>query len=392
MLYTNAFNISYGDGTSDAGDYFTDVVQLENVTIDAGGLTMGLATLTGDGPSLKNDGHGLLGVGYEIGESITSVGGAKAATPAIYDLLVKLGVTERAAYSLYLNDQTSGTGSILFGGIDTTKYSGDLVSLPVQPNSDGATNYTQFDVALTAISINDDSGTRLLTDSTFAYPALLDSGTVSQQVPAGVANEILTGFGAVEGNLPCSYRNSNASLTYSFGGDGGPSINVPLSALIVDNGNQTFPDGRTECSILLGPTDGNGVILGDSFLRSAYLVYDLENNEIAIAQAVLDATSTSNIVAIPSGTGLPGVSSTATLILSSAAAPTAPPAGATSAVATATTLPSPTFDLGSSATAAASASSTQGSSSSGAGAAFLPASWVVCMSPGFASLLAAYIL
>jgi hypothetical protein len=53
---------------------------------------------------------------------------------------------------------------------------------------------------------------------------------------------------------------------------------------------------------------GLGVIL---VLRSAYMVYDLTNNYIAIAQAVLNALPTSNIVEIPSGTSIPGVSSTA---------------------------------------------------------------------------------
>jgi hypothetical protein len=171
LIATDLFNITYGDGTSDAGDYFTDVVKLGKVTIDAGALTMGLATYTTDGPQVANDGHGLLGVGYGIGESIVQVAGARAETPAIYDILVKLGVINRAAYSLYLNDDKSGKGEVLFGAIDTTKYSGDLVSLPVQPMWDGVTNYTEFLVALTAISVTDDSGTRLLTDSTFAYPA-----------------------------------------------------------------------------------------------------------------------------------------------------------------------------------------------------------------------------
>jgi hypothetical protein len=404
LVAADVFNITYGDGTSDAGDYFTDVVRLGKVTIDAGELTMGLATNTANGPHIANDGHGLLGVGYEIGESIVQVEGARAETPAIYNVLVKQGVINRAAYSLYLNDDGSGKGEVLFGAIDTTKYSGDLVSLPVQPMWDGVTNYTEFLVALTAISVTDDSGTRLLTDSTFAHPALLDSGAVSQYLPAGVADEIFKGFGVIQGTLPCEYRNSNASLTYTFGGDGGPRINVPLSAMIVDDGYAILPDGRPECQILVTSENGNGVILGDSFLRSAYVVYDLKNNEIAIAQAVLNATSTSNILTIPSGTGLPGVSSTATLILShNGAATTAPPAGATTAVATGTTLPSPTFNLGSVATAfasstsgsssssATSSSSSGRSSSSGASATFVPGPWVMVLLLGSTPLLAACI-
>ena len=91
---------------------------------------------------------------------------------------------------------------------------------------------------------------------------------------------------------------------------------MPLSALLVDNTNVTFYNGDAACQIPITPSSETGVILGNSSLRFAYLVYYIENNEIAVAQAVLDAASTSNIVTIPSGTGLPGVSPTATLILS----------------------------------------------------------------------------
>ena len=111
------FNICYGDNSSDVGDYLTHQVVLGNVSIDAGALTMGLATHTADGKKLQNDGHGLLGIGCRIDETITQIEGTNAVPVAIYDVLVELAVTNRAAYSLYL---TSDTGSVLFGGIDTT--------------------------------------------------------------------------------------------------------------------------------------------------------------------------------------------------------------------------------------------------------------------------------
>ena len=50
---------------------------------------------------------------------------------------------------------------------------------------------------------------------------------------------------------------------------------------------------------------------GDSFIRNAYIVYDVDNLEIHVAQAVFN-TSDSNIQDIPAGSGLPMVSSTAT--------------------------------------------------------------------------------
>ena len=49
---TEPFQITYGDGTGDAGYYFNDTVTLGGVNVT--GFTMGLAFQTTDGPQLKN--------------------------------------------------------------------------------------------------------------------------------------------------------------------------------------------------------------------------------------------------------------------------------------------------------------------------------------------------
>ena len=60
-------------------------------------------------------------------------------------------------------------------------------------------------------------------------------------------------------------------------------------------------------------TEGTtGLLFGDPLMRNAYFVYDLDNYEIAIAQANYNQTGTSDIKPILRGVGLPGVSLTAT--------------------------------------------------------------------------------
>jgi hypothetical protein len=56
------------------------------------------------------------------------------------------------------------------------------------------------------------------------------------------------------------------------------------------------------------------VVLGDTFLRSAYVVYDLQNHEISLAATNFNATS-SNILTITKESGVPdakGVANPAT--------------------------------------------------------------------------------
>lgn len=86
----------------------------------------------------------------------------------------------------------------------------------------------------------------------------------------------------------------------------GPSIHVPMSSMLYPvtykSGQPYILGGINQCLLLVGSTtDDRITILGDSFLRNAYVVYDLDNNEISMAQANLDSdTSETNITRIPS--------------------------------------------------------------------------------------------
>ena len=276
------------------------------------------------------------------------------APPTLIQAMVSNGDIDREAYSLYLNDQNNGNGVIIFGGVDSTKYTGELVALQTLPTDNGFSDYSAFNVALTGISIKDESGTRLLTGPDFATPALLDSGTTMTYLPEGVFNQISGGFGVVESYVPCSWVRSTASLIYHFGGEGGPSISVPLSAMMDLPDGSMYDDGTEACYLNVDVESEGSATLGDSFMRSGYFVYDLENNVVAIAQVAANVTDEA-ITAISSGTAIPGCTSTNTLIITETAAPTqlGPMETASSSVGGDVLPGTPTFALGSAATAGA---------------------------------------
>ena len=87
------FNISYVDGSSSVGDYFTDVFTIGGATVQ--NLTMGLGLET-------NIPFGLLGVGYEINEA--SVTTTKTTYPNLPVAMMQSGLINSVAYSLWLND------------------------------------------------------------------------------------------------------------------------------------------------------------------------------------------------------------------------------------------------------------------------------------------------
>ena len=213
------------------------------------------------------------------------------------------------------------TGSILFGGVDTAKYKGNLVVLPVQPSSNNT--YTDFTVALSSVSLVDAAGKTAYSQTNLALPVILDSGTTITYLPDAVVDPILTGVGSTSDPdfgtiVPCSLSSSPATFSFGFGGANGVSINVPFSEFVtpiyLDDGSQpTYKDGSgAVCGFGIDSSGTGPILFGDTFLRSAYVVYDLSNNQIGMAQTIFNATG-SNIIEI-SGSSIPGASATATAV------------------------------------------------------------------------------
>ena len=228
---------------------------------------------------------------------------------------------------------------------------------------------------MTGVSFIDSTGAETtLSSEGYSQSVVLDSGTSEVLLNNDILTGLANGLGAVyigEQNyvVPCSYSNTNASLRYTFGGQDGPSVMVPLSEVIY--GEVVPPQdfaGQSSggCNMgISGPIEGQ-IILGDTFLRNAYVVFDLDNYQVAIAQARGGQASTSSLEVIPTGTSLPGVSITATATgtqLDEAEA-TAIATDIPEATGNTVTAGTPTFQLGASATASDAQPSPTGSSAS----------------------------
>ncbi|KAL9125533.1 MAG: hypothetical protein Q9217_005272 [Psora testacea] len=312
LIAQDAFQIQYQDNSTIQGNYVNDTVAIGNTQIT--NLTMGIATQA-------SRSLGVMGIGYVAGESIAE-SDPDSTYPNVVQQLKDQGMISTTAYSLWLNDlgPDSLTGSILFGGLDTAKYTGSLAALPVQKGPNGT--YTDLTIALSSFSLTDAAGKNAYHQDNLALPVILDSGTTATYLPEDIANDIMSGVGAINDEqigliIPCSLAASPATFAFAFGGQGGPSIQVSFDQFIIpimleDGSQPEFSDGSgTVCGFGL-MSSGAGdqpILLGDTFLRSAYVVYDLANNQIALAQSRFNVTDT-NVVEI-SGT-IPGISATAT--------------------------------------------------------------------------------
>jgi hypothetical protein len=328
----NGFNIQYQDQSGATGDYITDTFTVGGATIKA--LEMGLAYNS-------SSSIGVMGIGYQAGEA--SVAGSSGVGssgngpspapfeyPSIIDTMVSQGLINSMAYSLYLDDLEASTGSIIFGGLDSDKYHGSLLQIPIIPDTldNGTKVYDEFAVALTGFGITSQSGTTTnFTTTGYEEPAILDSGTTVTFLPDRLVELLIQDINGYDdtqnsGNIfvNCDMLN-NASMTFNFGfgGANGVSIKVPVDELVFQLtgdfslGGYTPPElpFSNTCAFGILPGGQGPFILGDTFLRSAYVVYDLKNNLVAVAQTNFNSTTSSIVDFQASATSIPNVSGVA---------------------------------------------------------------------------------
>lgn len=294
------FDIAYVDGSFAKGDYFTDDFSIGGASLT--NMTMGLGLNT-DIP------YGLVGVGYALNEAIVS--DTRLASSAYANLPVQLvneGLIPTAAYSLWLNDLDASKGQILFGGVDTKKFEGEMKAIDVLESQPGV--FRSFEVTMTSLTAKSPSGSDVLGSGEFALPVVLDSGTTLSYLPTALAVQVWKEVGAVylqsdqNAFIPCDMQNSPGTFEFGFAGPNGPRISVDMTELVLplgDNGEQgpPFPSGRYQgreaCQFGIQNYTSEPYLLGDTFLRSAYVVYDLENNQIGLAKTDFNSTE-SNVV------------------------------------------------------------------------------------------------
>lgn len=331
------FNSSYGQGSGPIGVNVLDTVGIGSASLQS--LQFGNAY---DEPGLislatGDNVQGIMGISFEAGEAQVAFERKKPYTNVV-GALKEEGYINTMGYSLFLDSQgmrdsciarwfipilfrltltssflaEASSGSILFGGVDTSKYTGDLVSLDIVPPFVKGTP-PSMTVQLTGISASYSDADNVLHTASLTsdslIPVILDSGTTDIQLSPPLVNAMSRFMGAVPipanpgfGYVPCNLSTANASFTFTLGGAHGVNITAPMSEMVFDwQGDFTFADGTRACQI--GVDASEPYILGDSFLRSAYAVFNLESKQIGLAQAAVRAStaisSSGTILEIP---------------------------------------------------------------------------------------------
>ncbi|GAM38204.1 aspartyl protease [Talaromyces pinophilus] len=245
----------------------------------------------------------ILGLGYSLNESYTSLPQA----------LVKSGQINSAAYSLWADDLRDN-GTILFGGVNSAKYTGELHTMSI-PSADLPA------VLVTDVYVQRNSSTPVNTNAS-GVPAymILDSFAFFTYVPDAVVEQIYLDLNVTFGQngvsvgevADCSsVKSQNYSIIFTFADF---DINVPLSFFIYEDSGS--------CEFTIVPSGGEAGFLGADFLRAVYTVFDLSNNEISLAQRnfnnsvpdrILEIGNGSTAAAIPGAVSVSAVTATIAL-------------------------------------------------------------------------------
>ncbi len=217
-------------------------------------------------------------------------------TKAVWSVMTQMvsqGALVTQAYSLSVGSVDAETGSILFGAIDTEKYTGDLMSLNAYHVAD--TDYRTV-VTLASVQANSSSGSDELTDG---LPVSIGIwiGRQGLFLPPALAFDMWAIAGAEywselsAATVPCAMKDSGGSFTFTLGSDQGPEVTIPMRNLVAPQSGL----GDNCIFLVKNETDPANFYFGEAFLQNVYAVFDLANKKVALATPRPDSTD-SNIV------------------------------------------------------------------------------------------------
>lgn len=268
--------VSYGAG-SFSGEEFTDDVTLGSATVTS--QSIGVASSS----TGFNDVDGVLGLGpVDLTSGTTSGGGI---VPTVTENLFTQGLIDANQVAISAEPSTSLddlNGQITFGGVDTSKFVGDITYVPITSTSPASTFWGL--------------------DATFTY----GSGTTVLSSTAGIVDHVTTllllasdGFQTFQqatGGVPDSATglleltpDQFSNLQSLFINIGGTSFEITANALIWPRAFNTMIGGKAGSIYLvvgdIGTPSGQGLdfTIGYSILKRLYSVFDTSNARIGIA-------------------------------------------------------------------------------------------------------------
>ncbi|KAJ7630003.1 acid protease [Mycena polygramma] len=255
---SGTFEIEYGDGSTVSGPVYTDTVSVAGVKA-TGQYFSPVTTLSSSFATDPVD--GVLGLAFPALSNLQQ--------DPFFNTAKTNGAVKVNQFGFFL----AASGSSLFlGGSDTSKYSGE----PEFHEIDSSSGFWQ----LTGAKAKVGSATAVS-----SFETVIDSGTTIMYAPPAAAKEVYA-------KVPGSALFDSTNGYYSFPCDTPPKVAFNWGGadwvISADNINlgQT-EEGSSLCVGALAGVDvgiGSNVwLLGDSFMKNAYSVFDFDQNAVGFA-------------------------------------------------------------------------------------------------------------
>lgn len=319
------FDIAYGTGSAN-GTYAIDTVEIggarvdrqqfglvkvtENVILMPDDATFEILDEDEDDPVAAN---GILGIGYP---ELTS--SEHAYDPFVFSL-AKRGLIPQPLFSIYMGSiyDDGWAGEIIFGGIDESKYNGQLLYAPVaRLGGLGSSHsfYAYWMVYGQAIRVLDNNANDSppLMNERFSDTrgVIIDTGTTLTYMAPALAEQIVLAVAGSNNNvildatsgifiINCDLKKTDRRVEFGIGSHlraQSSLMRISLAArdLIIPLDSDSLDDAEL-CMFGIAPWVGDStaslstssmILVGDSILRSLYLVFDMDRNRIGFAPAV----------------------------------------------------------------------------------------------------------
>jgi cathepsin D len=263
----DTFSVGYGSGTV-SGLLGTDTVSIANFSLE---LTFGLANnASSDFEDYPMD--GILGLGRS---NSTTIGTSTAMETIAKDNILPSNIV---AVSLQRAIDNTTDGELTFGGVDPTKFEGDILYTSTSTDTD------RWEIPVDDAAVG---GTPL---NFTGKSAIIDTGTTYIFLPpndASALHALIPGSTAASDEfvIPCS---TNTTVQFTFSG---VSYSVSPQDYV---GTATNSSGTSCYSNIIGvQTFGSDDwLLGDTFMKNVYSVFDFDQNRIGFAFRNGTASST----------------------------------------------------------------------------------------------------
>merc|ERR1712060_795664 len=204
---------------------------------------------------------GLLGLGFK------SISQYEIPTP--FEAMVTQKLVDEPVFAFYRQKDASATGELVFGGIDKSHFTGELVDVPL-------TSESYWEVSLDKAIFGSD------TIVSSAQKAIIDSGTSLLAGPKEHVDDLAKKAGATlvagkEYTIDCNKAASLPKLTVTLGGK---DFILESSDYVINMGGQClFAFMGIDVPAPRGPL----WIMGDVFMKKYYCVFDYGNKQMRMA-------------------------------------------------------------------------------------------------------------